>query len=83
MVDLYTLLPTDNYLPEKGVSTKAEFHIQNTEYGAVNFCLLNCHNLRLMKVKESQQLKFLTPYTIDVYAHKFQSTDKFILSDPV
>ena len=26
-----------------------------------------------MKVKESQQLKFLTPYTIDVYAHKFQS----------
>ena len=42
------------------------------------FCLLNCHNLRLMKVKESQQLKFLTPYTIDVYAHKFQSSDKFV-----
>ena len=33
MVDLYTLLPTDDYLPEKGVSTKAEFHIQNTEWG--------------------------------------------------
>ena len=32
VVDLYTLLPTDDYLPEKGVSTKAEFHIQNTEY---------------------------------------------------
>ena len=31
MADLYTLFPTDNYLPEKGVSTKAEFHIQNTE----------------------------------------------------
>ena len=31
VVDLYTLLPTDDYLPEKGVSTKAEFHIQNTE----------------------------------------------------
>ena len=30
-MDLYSLLPTDNYLPEKGVSTKAEFHIQNTE----------------------------------------------------
>ena len=34
--------------------------------------------LRLMKVKESQQLKFITPYAIDVYAHKFQSTDKFV-----
>ena len=32
VVDLYSLLPTDNYLPEKGVSTKAEFHIQNTDF---------------------------------------------------
>ena len=32
-----------------------------------------------MKVKEGQQLKFLTPNTIDVYACKFQSADKFVL----
>ena len=38
-MDLYTLLPTDDYLPEKGMSTKAEFHIQNTEYMAR--CLLD------------------------------------------
>ena len=31
-------------------------------YGAVNFCLLNCHNLRLMKVKESQQQVFYPLY---------------------
>ena len=63
---LYTLFGQDS-----GKSSEADMELSI-------FCLLNCHNLRLMKVKESQQLKFLTPYTIDVYAHKFQSTDKFV-----
>ena len=43
-MDLYTLLPTDNYLPEKGVSTKAEFHIQNTEYRIAHELMLSVKN---------------------------------------
>ena len=37
------------------------------------FFLLNFNYLRLKEVKESQQLKFLIPYAIDVYDYKFQS----------
>ena len=46
--------------------------------GAINFCFLKSHNVRLVKIKEGQQLKFFTSNAFDVYANKFQSTDKFI-----
>ena len=53
---LYTLYGQDS-------GNNSEFDIHRD----VNFCLLSCHNLRLIKDKESQQLKFLISYTIDVY----------------
>ena len=34
--------------------------------------------MRLVKIKEHQQFKFFASNAIDVYANKFQSTDKVI-----
>ena len=39
---------------------------------AVNFCFLDSHNVRLVKIKEGQQFKFFSSNAIDVYANKFQ-----------
>ena len=48
--------------------------------GAVNFCFLNSQNVRLVKIKECQQFKFFASKAIDVYANKFQSTNKVIFT---
>ena len=44
------------------------------------FLFLNSHNVRLVKIKEGQQFKVFASNAIDVYANKFQSTDKVIFT---
>ena len=48
----------------------------------VNFCFLNSHNVRLVKIKEGQQFRFFAFNAIGVYANKLQSTDKLFLLVP-
>ena len=48
--------------------------------GAVNFCFLNSHNVRLVKIKEGQQFQFFASNAVDVYANKFQPTNKVIFT---
>ena len=38
--------------------------------------------MRLVKIKEGQQFKFFASNTVDVYANKFQPTDKVVLLVP-
>ena len=50
--------------------------------GAVNFCFLNRHNVRLMKIKEGEHFKFFSSNANDVYANKFSPPIKLFLLVP-